>query len=423
MLAISKTFGKSKPKSLSSLLIRPFNRMLVFTVESGFQSCRLISNSRSGFCEKLSGFVPISSFSGVHRYYQIRVEISWIWPFFAIVSKSIGSFKSIATQSSCDEVEVTDEFLNQILTAIKSSTYSDKEICDNIDKLCRAGSVSSIAKLLQLSHDEHIFLSDKAYNILLVAASEKNDIELSLQIFKYILVSSESLGSQSYLNLAKAFANTSDCIPLLTFVSEVPELAFPRRAVVMNRILYAFAECGLTNKALMIYNHMKSLKFKLDLFTYNTILGILGRAGHMDDMLREFTSMKEAKISPDLISYNTLISNLRKLGRLDLCLVYMREMRGCGFQPDLRTYTALIESFGRSGNIEESLRLLDEMKQRHIQPSIYVYRSLINNSKKIGKLEIAASLMEEMTSSISDLVGPKDFKRKTDSKSGRQPSG
>ncbi|GMH27810.1 hypothetical protein Nepgr_029653 [Nepenthes gracilis] len=172
-----------------------------------------------------------------------------------IICKSIGSFKSVATQSSCNEVE-----------------------------LCRAGSISTIAKFLQLSHHKHSFLSDKAYNILLTTASEKNDIELLLQIFKYLLVSSESLGSQSYLNLAKAFAYTSDCIPLLTFVTEVLELAFQRRAVVMNRILYAFSEYRLTNKAVMIYNHMKILKFKLDLVTYNAIFGILGRASHTDDL-------------------------------------------------------------------------------------------------------------------------------------------
>ncbi|GAY35427.1 hypothetical protein CUMW_278430, partial [Citrus unshiu] len=88
------------------------------------------------------------------------------------------------------------------------------------------------------------------------------------------------------------------------------------------------------------------------------------------------------------------------------------EMGESGIKPDLLTYTALIDSFGRTGNIEESLRLFNDMKQQQIRPSIYVYRSLIDNLKKMGKVDLAMTIFEEMNSSLSDLAGPKDFKRK-----------
>lgn len=341
----------------------------------------------------------------------IPVEVSWILPLFAILSKSVGSYQLLATQASPDEEVVPDEFLNQILSAKeRSPEVSSEKLCATyIDKLLKAGNPSAAAKLLQSLHDKHIFLSPTACNLLLAAAGEANAIDLLSQIFKDLLVFNKPLSSTSYLNIAKAFTKTDDSV-LLKFVREVSELT--RNATILNRIIHAFDECRQIDKSLLIFDHMKSLKCKPDLITCNTVLGILGRAGRLDEMLHEFSLMSAANIAPDIISYNTLLNSLQKFGRLDLCLVFFREMGENGLKPDLRTYQALIEGFGQAGNLEEALRLFSEMKEGHVRPSIYIYRSLINYSKKMGKVELAMSLSEEMNACLRDLIGPKDFKQK-----------
>ncbi|XWS63363.1 hypothetical protein CRYUN_Cryun06bG0089900 [Craigia yunnanensis] len=174
-------------------------------------------------------------------------------------------------------------------------------------------------------------------------------------------------------------AKTNDCTALIRYVKQVSELAFLSNTTVINLIIFAFAEC---------------------------------RAGLVDEMVHEFTSMKEAGFVPDFVTYNTLLNNLRKVGRLEMCLMFFREMSDSGVESDLLTYRAMIEIFGRSGNTEEALRLFSEMKQRQIRPSIYIYRSLIDILKKAGKVELAISFLKEMNSSLSDLAGPEDFKRK-----------
>lgn len=343
----------------------------------------------------------------------IPVEGSWTFPFFAILSKSTGSYQSFATLASPDKKVVPDEFLNQILSAIeKSPKFSWDKLCTAyIEKLLKAGNPSAAAWLLKSLHDRLIFLSPNSYDHLLLAADEANAIDLLSQIFKDLLAFNKPLSSTSYFNIAKAFTKTDDSV-LLKFVREVSELTFPRNAMIINRIIHAFAQLRQYDKSLILFDHMKNLKCKPDLITYNTVLGFLGRAGRLDDMLHEFSSMKGVHIAPDIISYNTMLNSLQKVGRLDLCLVFFREMCDNGLNPDLRTYGALIECFGQSGNLEEALRLFSEMKQRCIRPSIYIYRSLIHYSKKMGKLELAMSLSKEMSVCLPDLIGPKDFKQK-----------
>lgn len=320
---------------------------------------------------------------------------------------------SLSVQASPLEKEDVDEVLSQILSAIEITPSSSKEICTfHIEKLCKAKKLQHASKLQQSLHNNHIFLSPRAYDLLLEAAGEVNDVDLLLQVFKDALFSGESMNPTSFRNLARGLSKMTDSVLLLRFVQELSELTFPRSVTVVNRVIFAFAACGQVDKALVVFDHMKTLKCKPDLVTYNTVLGILGHIRRIDDMLQEFGSMKEVKIVPDIITYNTLLNNLQKVGRLDLCLELLKEMSGKGIQADLRTYTAMIEGFGRSGKIEESLRLFDEMKFKQICPSIYIYRSLVDNLKKMGKLELSVTLAGEMNASLPGLVSSKDFKRK-----------
>lgn len=308
-----------------------------------------------------------------------------------------------STEVSPDDKEVTDDFSND--PTISQDTYVSQ-----IFKLCEDGNLSSVSKLLETLHSKGIFLGLDAYNLLLAAASKKNDINLSGQVFKHLVASHEHLSSASYLDLAKTFHKTSDCTKLLRLVKEVSELTFPRSVTIINRIILSFSESRQIDKALLIFNNMKILECKPDLVTFNTILDMLGRAGRVDEMFHKFATMKEEGIVPDIISYNTILNSLRKIGRFDMFEALLKEMERSGVQADLLTYTALIEAFGRSGNVEQSLRLFSEMKLKQIRPSVYIYRSLVSNLKKMGKVELAMTLLEEMQSSNSELAGPGDFK-------------
>lgn len=363
--------------------------------------------------ERYKNIIRGRHYHGIDFISSVLVGIPWTCSPFLSLNNTLGKSQSMATQASSSEDEQIDDFLNQILSKIERSPDLASEISSTeIEKLCRDNNISSALILFQSLRDRHVFLKSNAYNLLLIAAYEANNIRLVTQIFKEFLISNKPISGTSYLNFAKAFKDINDDNTILSFINSVSDLIFPRSATVINRIIYAFDICGQMEKALLIYKHMKRLKCKPDLITYNTVLGILGRVGRGDEMLCEFNLMKEAELIPDIVSYITLINTFRKLGRFDICSVFLEEVRERGLKLDLRTYTSLIDCFGHCGNIEESLRLLNEMKHIRIKPSIYIYRSLINNAKKLGKIELALRLLEEMNASLHSLVGPKDFKKK-----------
>ncbi|XP_071691365.1 uncharacterized protein [Rutidosis leptorrhynchoides] len=322
--------------------------------------------------------------------------------------------RSLVTQASTEEEELVYRVLDEITSELKKRPSSIKKLCTNhIDELCKKRKLKAASKLLQLLRDKHAVYSLPDYNLLLAAASENNDTQIASIVFKDMLVNHLLMNSTTYFNVAKAISKSNDLTFVPSFVKEISELVSTESVTVINRIIYAFSECGHVHNAMLVFDHMKSLKFKPDLVTYNTVMGILGKGGRIDEMLNLFVSMRNDDIAPDIFSYNTLLHSLRRVGRFDLCVVLANEMGKVGLQSDLITYTALIECLFKSGNIEESLRLFEDMKRRGVRPSIYVYRSLINNLKKLGKPELAQKFLEEMNECLEDLVGPKDFKKKS----------
>ncbi|KAF8071409.1 hypothetical protein N665_1128s0008 [Sinapis alba] len=283
-----------------------------------------------------------------------------------------------------------------------------------VDKYTREGNLSAANDLLQSLQDQNICLPVSVFKNLLVAACELNDTKFSCRAFRELLFQAgRPLCSDCYLNLARAFINTDDCVHLLSLLKEVSESSsLPCRLIVINRTILAFAESRQIDKVVMILEEMKEWECKPDVITYNSVLDVLGRAGQVNEMLKLLSSMKEdCDVSLNIVTYNTVLNGLRKACRFDMCLVLYNEMVQCGIEPDLLSYTAVIDSLGRAGNTKESLRLFDEMKEREIRPSVYVYRALIDCLKKSGEFQRALQLSDELkNTSTQDLAGPQDFK-------------
>lgn len=280
---------------------------------------------------------------------------------------------------------------------------------DSIENLCKIGNISAAVCLLRELTDKQAYICVSIYNHLLNSAIEANDFNLFTEVFKYLLLSRSPPNLNSYTCVGKAFQVVPDSEKILNFIRDVCEITKDREPTVMNQIIFAMADSGQMDKAMLVFGELKKMNSNFDLVTFNTVLGILGKAGLVDQMLSEFEAMKGLGFSPDAITYNTIINSFSRLGKFDMCKEFAREMSEKEIDMDLRTYTALIDSFGRAGRIKDAINFFEGMK-RCQRPSVYVYRALISNLKKAGNFELALKMSAEMELSFPELLGPRDFK-------------
>ncbi|KAF6145165.1 hypothetical protein GIB67_020356 [Kingdonia uniflora] len=227
--------------------------------------------------------------------------------------------------------------LDRIVSQLENDPISGKATyAFYIQKLCGCGDLLFVAKLLSILREKGMYLSPSIYHIVMIASGEKSDFEFVSHVFKDLLLScGYSLAKTSYPILSMAFLSSTDAIHLLNFVKEVSELVPPKNAAVINKIIYGFAVSRQIDKALLIFDHIKNLKCKQDIFMYNIVLDILGRAGRIDEMLHVFDSMNEmANVVPDTVTYNTVINSLRTTRRLNLRMVFIKEMGDQGLELD-----------------------------------------------------------------------------------------
>ncbi|XP_020238552.2 pentatricopeptide repeat-containing protein At1g11900 [Cajanus cajan] len=204
-------------------------------------------------------------------------------------------FRIYSTEASPGIERVTNEVLKEFLATVENARASGVKVYYTyIDKMCKAGNLSAASKMLQTLRDKNIVLTPDVYNLILVEASQKNDIDLSCQVFKKLLLSYKSPSATSCLKFAQAFTKVNDCVELLRFLDEIWEITRFGRSTFINRIIFAFAKCGQKEKSLVLFDHLKRRSFGLDLFTYNMVLDILGHTGHVDEMVNVFASIRDA---------------------------------------------------------------------------------------------------------------------------------
>ncbi|KAH9310509.1 hypothetical protein KI387_025544 [Taxus chinensis] len=327
-----------------------------------------------------------------------------------------GKIPDDATLSVLADALVEGDEVEDALNRLIPDFENDSAACMNftvvlIEKFIKLDKLIAAYSLFRALRNRGVVPDLAVCNSVLAAAGKTSDFKIACHVFKDLLANG-SPNSTSYFSLAKALTKAGDTEVSYKFCIELAGDNILCNATVLNRLIYAFAGTGQIKTAFALFEYMKHWKHKPDQVTYNTIIDILGKSGQADATYHEFLAMKELGHNPDIITYNTLINNFCRLGRLDLCLMILQEMTGRGFEPNLRTYTAIIDRFGRTGQVDEALRLFNEMKERGCRASIYVYRSLISNLRKAGNVEIANKLSEEMKEHSSNLIGPRDFKKK-----------
>ncbi|VVA30981.1 PREDICTED: pentatricopeptide repeat-containing [Prunus dulcis] len=96
--------------------------------------------------------------------------------------------------------------------------------------------------------------------------NERNDFSLVSQLVQVAVASRrQPLNSTCFLTVAKAFAKSDDCGELLRLTKQVMKMTSPNMTII-NRVFFAFGECGEIDKALLIFAQMKALNFVPDLY-------------------------------------------------------------------------------------------------------------------------------------------------------------
>ncbi|KAL6534794.1 hypothetical protein OROGR_013469 [Orobanche gracilis] len=298
-----------------------------------------------------------------------------------------------------------------------------------------------------------------AYNAMISGFSANNEAELSIELFRHLLLSGCKISSSTIVGLIPVFYpfghldftrsihsfclksgflfNLSVSTALTTVYSRLNELELARKLfdespekplASWNAMISGYAQNGQTEKAVSLFHEMQKLDIRPNPVTVTSILSACAQLGTLGlgkwvhdliknesfesniyvstalvDMYMKCGSIKEAKCLFDtmeeknVVTWNAMISGYGLHGRGDEALKLLDEMLLYGIHPTKVTFLSVLYACSHAGLVEEGERIFHSMVYDHgFDPNSEHYACMVDIFGRAGKLEEALEFINKM---------------------------
>lgn len=198
-----------------------------------------------------------------------------------------------------------------------------------------------------------------------------------------------------------------------------------------NRLLDTLTKSGQVERAQMVFDRWKNMRFIPDIKSYTILLEGWGQDCNflrLDEVIRE---MKDDGFEPDVVTYGILINSYCKgrkyddavklyheMGRLNIkatphiyctlinglgsekrlneAVEFFKLCKGSGCEIEAPTYNALVGAYCKSSKINDAYSIIDEMRKFGVGPNTRTYDILLHHLIKLQRREEAYSVFQKM---------------------------
>jgi pentatricopeptide repeat protein len=171
----------------------------------------------------------------------------------------------------------------------------------------------------------------------------------------------------------------------------------------LNSVIYCSVLKGFTrekkmDRALAVYEEIRSRKIELSIIMYNTLIDACARCGRMDHLPTILADMKTHRVKPNVITYSTMLKGHCQNGDIQTGFLILEQMKkDAHLKPDEIMYNSLLDGCAQNNLVDEGLRLLEEMQNEGVTPSNFTLSILVKLMNRARRLEQAFSLVADIT--------------------------
>ncbi|KAF5185921.1 Pentatricopeptide repeat-containing protein [Thalictrum thalictroides] len=144
--------------------------------------------------------------------------------------------------------------------------------------------------------------------------------------------------------------------------TQVIKSGFDFDVVVISSVVGMYAKCNLFDLAICLFDEMP----ERDVPSWNTVMSCYYQGGKLEKALELFETMKSSGFEPDSVTFTTVFSACTRLSDLDRGKRIHEGLVGTGFEMDGYVSSALVDMYGKCGCLDMAKMVFEQIPRKSV---------------------------------------------------------
>ncbi|ESW26688.1 hypothetical protein PHAVU_003G140000 [Phaseolus vulgaris] len=226
-----------------------------------------------------------------------------------------------------------------------------------------------------------------SWTAIIAGFSQEWRVDMCVELFRQMMGSDLRPNYFTYTSLLSACMGSGALEYGRCAHCQIIHLGFHSYLHIDNALIAMYSKCGAIDEALYIFENMEGR----DIVTWNTVISGYAQHGLAQEAISLFEEMLKQGVNPDAVTYLSVLSSCRHGGLIKEGQVYFNSMIEHGVQPELDHYSCIVDLLGRAGLLVEARDFVQNMP---VFPNAVVWGSLLSSSRLHGSVQIGIEAAE-----------------------------
>ncbi|KAF5748896.1 hypothetical protein HS088_TW04G00857 [Tripterygium wilfordii] len=247
-----------------------------------------------------------------------------------------------------------------------------------VDMYCKCGMMEEAEKVHCRTEQQ----TTVSWNAIVSGFSLQNQSENGLTFFSQMLEEGVKPDRFTYAAVLDSCANLATAELGRQIHAHIIKLELQSDVYICSTLVDMYSKCGNMQDSQLMFEKAP----KRDFVTWNALICGYAQHGLGEEALKIFEAMKLNNLKPNHATFVSVLRACAHMGLVKEGLHYFDTMQtDYGLDPQLEHYSCLVDIIGRSGQIAKALKLIEEMP---FEADAVTWRTLLNICKLHGNVEV-----------------------------------
>ncbi|GLT92459.1 hypothetical protein SLE2022_102950 [Rubroshorea leprosula] len=226
-----------------------------------------------------------------------------------------------------------------------------------------------------------------SWTTIIAGFAQEWQIHLCLQLYRMMRQSAMKPNDFTLTSILRACTGSGALGQGRSAHCQTIQLGFYSYTHVANALISMYCKCGSLEDALYIFENLPGK----DNVSWNSMIAGYAQHGLAQQAIDLFEEMKKKSMKPDAITFLGVLSSCRHAGLVEQGRLYFNSMVKHGVEPELDHYSCVVDLLGRAGLLEGARNLILKMP---IPPNAILWGSLLSSCRLHGNIWIGIQAAE-----------------------------